>query len=246
MNPLMISPIQTDIFHIGKDIVEFIIAQVPPDEWQENIILAITSKIISLAESNIVPQESIDKKELIIKEADHYLGEIGYGVRLTIKNHLLVAASGIDESNSENQDYILLPQNPQKSAESIRSRLCKKLGLQNLGIIVTDSRTGPLRYGVVGVSLATAGFEPLKDLVGQEDLFGRQLAMTQINYADSLAAAAVVTMGEAAERRPLALIKNSEVLFTESPRSQLHTPSLESDMYYPLYSHLLHKNVTGS
>lgn len=242
MQPLMISPLRTDIFYTGQDIVEFIIGQIDRSLWQENLILAVTSKIISLAESNLVNQNSIDKKELILKEADHYLGEIGYGVRLTIKNNLLVAAAGIDESNSENRDYILLPKNPQQSANSIRQKLCDHFNLKNLGIIVTDSRTGPLRYGVVGVSLATAGFEPLKNMIGEKDIFGRELSVTQINYADSLAAAAVVMMGEANERCPLALIQNAPVAFTAEPQSQLNTPDLASDMYYPLYEHLIKRN----
>lgn len=235
----MITPLRTEVFRSGEDLAEFIIKQVDPKLWKEELVLAITSKIFSLAENNLVSKNKIEKIDLIKKEADHFLGEIGYGVRLTIKNHLLLAAAGIDESNSEHEDYILLPQNPEQSLQELRQQLCRHLGLKNLGLIMTDSRTGPLRYGVVGVSLATAGFEALKNMVGQKDLFGRELAVTQINYADSLAAAAVLTMGEANEQCPLAIIENAPVEFTDSPQSRLYTPDLKSDMYYRLYEHML-------
>lgn len=236
---MMISPIQTSVFHQGDDLVEFIIKHVDAALLHERSILAITSKIVSLAEGCLVPLESIDKKSLIKREADVYLGEIGHGVSLTIKHGLLVAAAGIDESNSENGDYIVYPRDPYASAENLRKGLMKRLGLRELGVILTDSRTGPLRLGVVGVSLSYAGFHPLRNMIGQNDIFGRPLKMTKINLTDSLAAAAVLMMGEAAEKCPLAVIQNPPVEFTDTPaRSDLEVSPSE-DMYLPLYQHLM-------
>lgn len=236
---MMISPIQTSVFHQGDDLVEFIIKHVDAALLHERSILAITSKIVSLAEGCLVPLESIDKKSLIKREADVYLGEIGHGVSLTIKHGLLVAAAGIDESNSENGDYIVYPRDPYASAEKLRKGLMKRLGLHELGVILTDSRTGPLRLGVVGVSLSYAGFHPLRNMIGQNDIFGRPLKMTKINLTDSLAAAAVLMMGEAAEKCPLAVIQNPPVEFTDTPaRSDLEVSPSE-DMYLPLYQHLI-------
>lgn len=236
---MTISPIRTPIFHQGDKLVEFVINNVERSLLQEQSILAITTKIVSLSEKRTIPQGSIDKKSLIRREADYYLGEIGHGVNLTIKNGLLLPAAGIDESNSENGDYILYPQDPYASAEKLRASLQQYLGLKEFGVIMTDSRTGPLRLGIVGVSVAFAGFHPVRNMIGQSDIFGRPLKMTKINLADSLAAAAVLMMGEADERYPLALIHNAPVKFTDTPqRSDLEVPPQE-DMYLSLYEHLM-------
>lgn len=238
---MMISPIRTAIFHQGENLAEFIINNVDSSLIPERSLLVITSKIVSLAENRTIPQNSIEKKKLVQREADYYLGEIGHGVTLTIKNNLLLASAGIDESNSENGDYILYPKDAYASCKKLRSELQKKLGLKELGIIMTDSRTGPLRLGIVGVSVAFAGFHPIRNMIGKADIFGRPLKMTKINLVDSLAAAAVIMMGEADERYPLAMITNAPVEFTETPQcSDLLVPP-EEDMYLPLYSHLLKK-----
>ncbi len=236
---LVISPIQTGIFHPGDDLVEFIVKHLDREALKEKTILAITSKIVSLAEGCLVPVASIDKKALVEKQADHYLGEIGYGVSLTITHGLLVAAAGIDESNSENGDYIVYPKDPYASAEKLRQALRERLGIKELGIILTDSRTGPLRLGVVGVSLSYAGFHPLRNMIGQKDIFGRPLKTTKINLTDSLAAAAVLMMGEASEKCPLALIENAPVEFCDRPAREDFEVSPADDMYLPLYKHLM-------
>lgn len=236
---LLVTPVQTSVFHHGEDLVEFILQHVDPSLWQERSILAITSKIVSLAEGRRIPQTSIEKKKLIRQEAEHYLGEIGHGVTLTIKQGLLLAAAGIDESNSENGDYILHPRDPFASAEKIRAGLRKTLGLKELGIILTDSKTGPLRRGVVGAALSFAGFRPVKDMIGHNDLFGRPLKMTKINVADSLAAIAVLLMGEAAECRPLALMHNLDAEFTDEALASELIVAPDEDMYLPLYQHLI-------
>lgn len=236
---LTIIPVQTSLYRQGEDLVEFIFNSIPKEEWQEGLVLAITSKIVSLAEGRLVPADSISKKELMQKEADIFLGEIGHGVTLTVKSHLLLAGAGIDESNSENGDYILYPVDPFKSVEFIRIGLQARTGLKNLGVILTDSKTGPLRLGVTGVAISFAGFSPLKNMIGEKDLFGRPLKMTKINLVDSLASAAVLMMGEAAERCPLALIKNAPVDFCDHPQKSDLLVSPEEDMYFPLYQHLI-------
>lgn len=236
---LKVSPIQTSIFHQGENLIEFILKHIERSLWQERTVLAITSKIVSLAEGRLVPRKDADKKSLIHQEADYDLGEIGHGVRLTIKQGLLLPAAGIDESNSEKGDYILHPADPFASAMNICEELKKHLGLKELGVILTDSRSGPLRLGVVGVSLSFAGFHPVKNMMGQEDLFGRPLKITKINLVDSLAAIAVLMMGEGAECCPFALLQNVPVEFTDiSCRADLIVPP-EEDMYLPLYQHRL-------
>ena len=235
MEPFSIFPVKTRIFNVNEHIAEFIVQSVPKKLVQEKMVLAITSKIVSLAEGRLVKAEDVpDKKALIRQEADHYLGELNYGSLLTIKHGLLVPSAGIDESNSENGDYILYPVDPYLSAEKIWKNLRNAWGVKELGVILTDSRTGPLRRGVTGVSLSYFGFRGVRNMVGQEDLFGRPLRMTQVNLADSLATSAVMMMGEGNEATPLAVIKGAPIEFSEISRPEELQMSLEDDMYRPL------------
>ncbi|HET8575183.1 MAG TPA: coenzyme F420-0:L-glutamate ligase [Candidatus Paceibacterota bacterium] len=88
-----------------------------------------------------------------------------------------------------------------------------------MGILITDSRSIPLREGTIGRALGFSGFEPLKSYVGKKDLFGRKTRVTKSNLADALAAAAVMEMGEGDEQTPLAVIKDALVVFTTKPLS---------------------------
>ena len=229
-----IKAIRTKVFSEGMDLVDFIIDSVE-GQWKERLVLAITSKIVSLAEGRTISKKKIGKKELVQQECEHYLGEIGYNCHLAICHGLLVPSAGIDESNSKKDEYILYPKDPFFSLEQIAWKIKKKLSLKKIALIMTDSRTLPLRQGVVGVALAYSGFKAVKDMIGQKDLFGRSLRMTKINIVDALASSAVLLMGEGAEQYPLALIDNAPVSFTEKKDPSELTISIEEDLYRPLY-----------
>lgn len=238
---MQVTALKTKIYRPGANLIDFIDESVPGDLRQENCVLAITSKIVSLAERRTVSKNSIEKRALVEREADYFLGEIGHGCFLTIKEGLLIPSAGIDESNSESGDYILYPADPFHSARELWSALRKRWDLKNLGIIITDSHTTPLRRGVTGIGLSYAGFSAVKSLIGSEDLFGRQLRVTTINYLDGLSAAAVLAMGEGAECQPLAWIGASGVDFCETidPR-EIQIP-VEEDLYGPLLHNRLAK-----
>lgn len=233
--PLAVHPIRTDIFRPRGDLAAFIDRATPRAFIHEGIVVVVTSKIVSLAENCLVPRESVaDKAELVRREADVFMGEIGHGSFLTVKQGLLIPSAGIDESNSESGEFILFPVDPFASAERLRKELAKAWGVRDLGVVITDSHTSPLRRGVTGICLSYAGFKALRSLVGQKDLFGRELRMTQMNLADGLAATAVMMMGEGSECQPLAVIENAPVAFADqSDRADLQMP-LEEDLYYPL------------
>lgn len=232
---LSISAVQTRIFRRGESLVDFVDNQVPREFIRESMILAITSKIVSLAENRLVEKSSITKAELIDQEADHNLGEVGYGCYLTIKEGLFIPSAGIDESNSEDGHYILYPKDPFLSAHQLWQGLRKKWGLQNLGILMTDSHTTPLRRGVTGISLAHWGFQGLQNFIGTPDLFGREMVMTTVNAADGLAAAATLMMGETNECCPLAVVAWAKAVFTEHTESQELRMPLKDDLYYPFF-----------
>lgn len=211
----------------------------------EHSIVVITSKVVSIWQGRCLPRGQVpDKDELIKKEADLYLPRElvpGGWLMHTIKDNLFIPTAGIDESNAAGH-YILWPAKVKEAAKIIWSWLRMTYGLHDVGVIITDSHTIPMRRGVLGISLAHYGFVPLHDYRGSEDLFGRKLVMTQANIVDSLAAAAVLPMGEGAECTPLALITDVPwVQFTDQPHqseklfSSLEIP-LEEDLYYPLLS----------
>lgn len=233
--PLQVTPIQTKIFRLGQNLHEFIVEELKSVEIKEGSILVITSKIVSLSESQTVSKKDVDKDALIISEADHDLGEVAFGCRLTIKHGLFIPSSGIDESNSESGDFILYPKDPFDSARSIHNYLSKTYKLTSLGILITDSHTLPLRQGVVGAALAYWGFQGVKNMIGQKDLFDRDLKMTKMDLADGLASSAVLMMGEANEACPLALIENAPVNFcSQTFPDEIQIP-IEQDLYFPIY-----------
>lgn len=176
-------------------------------EIEENSIVVITSKIIALCEGAFLPAENASKDDLVKQEADLYLPkeENNYGVYITVKGNILAATAGIDESNTGGL-VVFWPKNPQESANKIREYLRKKHKLKNIGILITDSKTTPLRWGVTGIGLSHSGFRAINDYVGTPDLFGREFKMTKVNVMDGLSSAAAVVMGETIEQTPLGII----------------------------------------
>ncbi len=235
MSGFQTTGIETSLFHPGDSLLSFVLANVPREKVKEKMVLAITSKIVSLAERRLVSRSEIDKASLVRREADVFLGEAGYGCMLTVKEGLFIPSAGIDESNSAGGEFILYPSKPFESARELWAGLRREWKLQALGVLLTDSRTFPLRWGVTGVCLSYWGFRAVKSMIGSQDLFGRELQMTKINRADALAAAAVLVMGEGNERRPLALLQGMELEFTEATDpSELQIPP-KDDLYWPLF-----------
>ena len=154
---MKIVPIRTDKIVSGwklYDILDRYVKRVP-----DRSILAVTSKIISICEGRIVRVDSIDKTKLIEQEADYFLSpkRSKYHTTLTITGNILIPSAGIDESNG-NGYYILWPRNPQQTANEIRAYLYRKFRVKNAGVIITDSKTSPLRWGTTGTALAHSGF----------------------------------------------------------------------------------------
>lgn len=207
----------------------------------ENSVIAVTSKVVALCEGNAVRKTETEKDDLIEAEAESFLprNKSKYSVYLTIKNNMLVPSAGIDESNT-NEYYVKWPEDPQRSANIIWEYLRSKFGLKNLGVILTDSISSPLRWGVTGKCIAHCGFSGLNSRVGQPDLFGRKLKMTRVNIADALAASAVLCMGEANEQTPLAIIEDIPFIeFRQTVPSDEEIKNLHIDIKDDLYSRLL-------
>ncbi|HEX7963795.1 MAG TPA: coenzyme F420-0:L-glutamate ligase [Candidatus Saccharimonadales bacterium] len=206
-------------------------------ELSERSVLVVTSKIVSLCEGRVKPLEGTDLPKLVLDEAEWYLpeGSVQHGYTFTIAHNMVTPNSGIDESNAKGV-YVLWPEDPQASANRIRSYLVDRFKLKEVAVIIVDSTFLPLRWGSVGLSLAYSGIEPLRRYVGQEDLFGRILRVSRSNVVDSLAATATLLMGEGAEQTPLTVIQDvPNITFvprdpTSEEIASRHTPPHE-DMF---------------
>lgn len=177
---------------------------------REGDIVTVSSKVVSIGEGRCVPVSSIDKEALVKSEADWYLKpKVSKWRRLfTIARGALVGSAGIDESNGDGH-YVIFPEDPFKSAKRLRAWLRKTYGVQKLAVIITDSTSLPLRRGAVGFALSWDGIDPLRDYRGTKDLFGRTIEIEMANLIDSLAAAAVLEMGEGSEQTPIAIIRDA-------------------------------------
>lgn len=233
--------VETELFHPGQSLVSFIVKSVPVSLTQEGMVLAITSKIVSLAEGAVQKRDARSKREIVEAEADQFLGETAAGVSLTVKHGILIPSAGIDESNSESGDYILFPKNPYLSAEKLQKELREIWKLSKLGIVITDSHVTPLRLGVTGIALSHSGFKATRDYTGEKDLFGREMRMTQVNVLDSLATAAVFKMGEVAECCPLAVVFDDSVEFTSHVDANQARKEISIDLKEDLYGEFFSK-----
>lgn len=232
----ILKPPKDDLFQVIGASLKFL---------PEKSILVITSKVISIEQGRCIPIGRYPEKDTLVRrEADLYLPRKfvpGAWVMHTMKNNVFIPSAGIDESNADGY-YILWPHNVKRTAKELWRWLRKKYHVKDLGVIITDSHTIPLRRGVLGISLAHYGFAPLKDYRDTPDLFGRLLKMTQTNIADGFAAAAVVLMGEGKESTPLCIIEDVPwIKFVEKPATSRKPFSsfeikTKEDLYYPLLS----------
>ncbi len=206
-----ISPIKTEVFNTGDNLPDFIIRHIP--RLKDKSILIVTSKIVALSQRAVVPFHTVTKRELVEREADQILCE-SYRTYLTIKDGILIAAAGIDESNAKD-GYILWPHKPFEEARFLWKKLCSNYQIKNLGIIFSDSRSTPLRNGITGIGISWWGFKGLRNYIGRPDLFGRPLTMSTSNVVDSLSSAAVLVMGESNEQTPLAVVEGYEADFCD-------------------------------
>jgi len=229
---MKIIPIKTRVVKLPKDNIFDIFDKL---KIENGDIVIVTSKIISIHQGRCIPIDSVKSKDnLIIKESDYFIPRKdvpGNAAVLTIKNSNLIASAGIDENKSAGY-YILLPDKPEKIAKEICLYLKKKFSLKKLAVIITDSHTVPLKFGVIGFSIGFFGLDPF---IKYFDKNGEEIVASRVNAVDSLAAAAVLEMGEQSEQTPLAIIKDAQnIKFTDKETFQQTIMTLEKDIYYPI------------
>ncbi|SYX09457.1 F420-0--gamma-glutamyl ligase,putative folate metabolism gamma-glutamate ligase,F420-0:Gamma-glutamyl ligase [Chlamydia poikilotherma] len=218
---MKVTPIVTRKVHVYDDLYELLEESLP--SLSENSVIALSSKVLSLCEGAVVDTKTTTKEALIKQESDAYVYSAFHDLYLTKKHGILIPSAGIDESNAQDY-YVLYPRDLLASTNALGVWLKNFYHLENLGVIIVDSHTTPMRRGVLGLGLCWYGFSPLYSYVGKPDCFGRPLRMTQINLLDALAVSAVLCMGEGDEHTPLALIE-------DAPKISFHSsPTLHSDL----------------
>lgn len=231
---MQIKAIKTRVFRENEDLVSFILEYVK--NLEENSVLIVTSKIVALAEGRTVEIDSSIPHDLmrekIIKAESDYMLRTKY-TWLTIKDGMVMSSAGIDESNA-NGKIILLPKDSFRAAQMIRKSLIKKYKIKSLAVLITDSRLFPLRAGIVGAAIGYAGFCGVRDYRGKADIFGRILKLSRTDVADSLATAAVLSMGEGNEQQPLAIITDAPIKFRERVNKKELMVDPREDLYQPL------------
>ena len=237
---MQVRAVKTHPVNPNEDLFSILDRYLPKIE--ERTVVAVTSKIVSLCEGAVIPLSDVPSKEALVREHAEYFLEHSepnpHKVFLTIKNKILIPFAGIDESNG-NGNYIFYPKDVFHSAKIIWEHLKKRDGVSELGVLITDSHTAPLRRGVTGIGLSWCGIAPLRKYIGSNDLFGRTLRLTSSNNVDALSTAAVFVMGEGCECTPLALITEVPgIQFVPNPPSAAEQDevsiSLEEDVYGPV------------
>ena len=213
---------------------------------QGRVVSLSDVKNISIEAKNLSELYDMDERyvELITREASMILGGMTH-VILAKVNDFLIANAGIDQSNAGPDQVVLLPSSLTKVVWEYRDSLKKKYNLNDLGLIIADSRVQPLRKGTIGIAIATAGFEPIEDLRGHPDLFNRPLEITMRAIADDLTSAAQFLLSEADQQTPVVIIRGSNVEFTENPQLTTEMPP-ERCLYMNIFSKYLLKKEEDS
>jgi coenzyme F420-0:L-glutamate ligase/coenzyme F420-1:gamma-L-glutamate ligase len=217
---------------------------------EDGDVLVVAQKIVSKAEGRMVDVSAVEPSQeavTLAKETDKdprlvevILSESRRIVRhrsnLIIAEHKLgfvMANAGIDHSNvapgNGDQLVLLLPIDPDASASRLRQRLRELCG-KDIAVIISDSFGRPWRRGTVGIALGAAGLPAVIDWRGLPDLFGRTLEVTETGFADEIAAAASLVMGQADEGRPIAWVRGLASSAPDCPPADIVRPP-EHDLF---------------
>ncbi|MBO0736356.1 MAG: coenzyme F420-0:L-glutamate ligase [Alphaproteobacteria bacterium] len=217
---------------------------------EDGDVLVVAQKIVSKAEGRYVDLATVSPSDQAIALARSLdkdpqfvqvvLSEARRVVRhrpgLLIVEHRLgfvMANAGIDHSNLPSAEggerVLLLPKDPDGSARRLHEHLAGALGAK-IGIVISDSFGRAWRKGTVGIALGAAGLPALIDMRGRPDLFGRALQVTETGFADEIAAAAGLVMGQADEAVPMVLVRGLGWSAPELPAAALVRPA-EHDLF---------------
>lgn len=236
------------------DLVECVLRSLKDSDivLQNNDILVFAQKIISKNEGRMINLASVKPSpeayqiamqcgkdarlvELVLKESKSILRIRPGTIIVEHRLGFISANAGIDHSNVTpanliTEDHVLLlPENPDLSAQIIRKKIGARSGVQ-IGVMIIDSHGRAWRLGVVGVAIGFSGIPGLVDMRGKPDLFGGKLRITEIAAADELAAAASLVMGQASEGYPVVHVRGFPYPLREGNLNELIRP-IKNDLF---------------
>jgi coenzyme F420-0:L-glutamate ligase / coenzyme F420-1:gamma-L-glutamate ligase len=208
------------------------------ERLEDGDVIVVSTKYVSNSQGRIVNLDNIKTSyegikvsnkfqiraeiaEIILRESDKIFGGIS-GFVITSADNIMAPNAGIDKSNAKKGNVILYPKEPYLIAEQIRRKIFLKF-LIHIGVILVDSRLMPARVGTSGVAISCAGIEPVLDMRSEKDLDGKPLKVTFQAVVDNLATIANHKMGEGAESRPFAIVRDSGAKLTNRKISHTET-----------------------
>jgi coenzyme F420-0:L-glutamate ligase/coenzyme F420-1:gamma-L-glutamate ligase len=216
----------------GDDLAE-LLGNALDGSVEDGDILVVTSKIVSKAEGRQVA--AADREDAITAETVRVVASRAHagGITRIVENRqgLVLAAAGVDGSNTPHGTVLLLPEDPDASARALCAALRDRFGVR-LGIVVSDTLGRPWRLGQTDLAIGAAGVVVLDDLRGSTDSVGRRLEATIVAVADELAAAAELVKGKA-EGRPVAVVRGLGHLVTgiDAPGARTIVRSSADDLF---------------
>jgi coenzyme F420-0:L-glutamate ligase/coenzyme F420-1:gamma-L-glutamate ligase len=191
-------------------------------------ILVVTSKIVSKAEGRVVTG---DREAAIDAEAVRTVARRGQTRIVTTRHGLVLAAAGVDASNTAPGTLVLLPADPDDSARRLRRAIAARCGV-NVGVIISDTLGRAWRTGQTDTAIGAAGLVPLRDHRGESDTFGNQLEVTVAAVADEIAAAADLVKGKTSQI-PVAIARGLPELVTaeDGPGAAARIRPAAEDMF---------------
>jgi coenzyme F420-0:L-glutamate ligase/coenzyme F420-1:gamma-L-glutamate ligase len=188
----------------GDDLAELLARPLGSLGVRDGDVVVVTQKVVSKAEGRLVPGE--DRSPWVERESVRIVARRGDLIIAETRHGFVCANAGVDASNVARGMIALLPEDPDASAEALRVALAAALGVERLGVVVTDTFGRPWRRGLVNVAIGVAGLPALVDLRGTIDHTGRELEATVVALADEVAAASGLVMGKA-DLVPAALVR---------------------------------------
>lgn len=235
---MQLIPITTPVLQPPQDDL-FVAFDTSLSEVKERDIVVVSSKVVAIHEGACVPKATHNKTSLVDSESELTIARNYWSTPLTVKHHAFIGSAGIDESNGGGY-YVLLPKDPFTSAKAIYDYLRTRFSVREIGVVITDSHSTPMRRGAIGISIGYWGFRPIRSYVGEPDLFGREMEVEVANVVDGIAAGATVVMGEAAECLPIVIVRDvPKVSYTNEPLKHQHMMSFKDDSFRVLYERFL-------
>lgn len=231
----------------GDDLVKLIAAAATADglpQLADGDVLLVTSKIVSKAEGRVV--EADDREAAIDRETVRVVARRGTLRIVQNRQGLVMAAAGVDASNTPSGTVLLLPEDPDASARALRAGLRTTLGA-DVGVVISDTFGRPWRNGLTDVAIGAAGVRVLDDLRGGTDAHGNPLSATVVATADELAAAGDLVKGKAAGL-PVAVVRGLGHLVGEpgdGPGARAMVRTAGDDMFRLGTSEAVREAVTG-